>query len=228
MQIDHLSIEDATPVDTATFALPDVLATAVTDDQLHALRLAYHTPQRAYHHVGHVAEVFAQYWRVVDGPDWHQPAEVGLAILYHDAIYDAGRSDNETRSAALAASEIARCMPDVGIDVVRVVQLIELTARHGSVESVDLPADADGDDSRLFLDCDMAILGADSAAFDAYDRGIAEEYRGRVPAWLFKRKRYAFLQSLLDRPRIYLSDYFHARLDATARRNLWRVVSATG
>ena len=80
-------------------------------------------------------------------------------------------------------------------------------------------------DTCHFLDCDMAILGAAPEAFDAYDRAIAAEYRGHVPDWLFRINRRRFLKALLARPRIYLSDFFHARLDAQARANLRRVVT---
>ena len=82
-------------------------------------------------------------------------------------------------------------------------------------------------DAALFLDCDMAILGAEPAAFDAYDAAIAREYHA-IPAEAFRAGRRAFLQSVLALPRIFLSDYVHARLDARARANLTRAVSASG
>jgi predicted metal-dependent HD superfamily phosphohydrolase len=189
-------------------------------EQLDALQAAYASPPRAYHNFQHVQEVLRHYHEVAAGPGWRQPAEVGLAVLYHDAIYEAGRRDNETRSADLAVAHVAQWWPTAGIDAQRVVDLIELTARHGTLQ----PADVD-DEAALFLDCDMAILGAEPALFDAYDRGIAAEYRGHVPAWLFKLNRRRFLKALLARPRIYLSDFFHQRYDTQARRNLRRAVT---
>lgn len=189
-------------------------------EQLEALQVAYASPPRAYHNFQHVQEVLRHYHEVAAGPGWSQPAEVGLAVLYHDAIYEAGRRDNETRSAELAVTHVARWWPTAGIDAQRVVDLIELTARHGTLQPVDVD-----DEAALFLDCDMAILGAEPALFDAYDRGIAAEYRGHVPAWLFKLNRRRFLKALLARPRIYLSDFFHQRYDTQARRNLRRAVT---
>ncbi|QGW65269.1 hypothetical protein GOY17_10260 [Lysobacter soli] len=186
-----------------------------------ALENAYATPPRAYHNFEHVREVLRHYVEASHGPGWTQPSEVALAVLYHDAIYEAGRKDNETRSAQLAEEHIARFMPDRHIDVPRVTQLIELTARHGVLE----PADVD-EEAALFLDCDMAILGAEPTVFDAYDRGIAAEYRAVVPGWLFKINRKRFLKSLLGRERIYLTPFFHQRLDASARNNLRRAVTS--
>ncbi|MCC7632769.1 HD domain-containing protein [Stenotrophomonas rhizophila] len=181
------------------------------------LEAAYAMPPRAYHNFAHVQAVLQHCQAVAEGPGWRQPAEVQLAALYHDAIYQAGRSDNEARSAELAAAAIARWLPGQGIDVARVVQLIALTARHGALSATEVDADA-----ALFLDCDMAILGAPAAVFDAYDRGIAEEYAGHVPGFLFRLNRRRFLKQLLLKPRIFLSEFFHQRLDAAARANLRR------
>ncbi|WP_421569826.1 hypothetical protein [Stenotrophomonas sp. PD6] len=183
------------------------------------LEAAYAMPPRAYHGYPHVRAVLQHCQAVAEGPGWRRPREVQLAALYHDAIYDAGRSDNEARSAALARAQIERWLPGAGVDVAQVEALILLTARHGTLTAADLDGDPD---AALFLDCDMAILGAPADVFDAYDRGIAEEYAGHVPGFLFRLNRRRFLKHLLRSPRIFLSDFFHARLDAAARANLRR------
>ena len=195
---------------------------------LEALRAAYATPPRAYHHFGHVEALLRLFEAVEAGPGWARPREAWLAMLYHDAVYEAGRRDNEARSAGLAASAIARWLPDEGLDAAHVAGLIELTARHGALSPDELGTGPDGGDRRNFLDCDMAILGAAPDVFDAYDRAIAEEYRGVVPAWLFRLNRRRFLRGLLRRDRIYLGDFFHARLDAAARDNLRRALGVRG
>jgi predicted metal-dependent HD superfamily phosphohydrolase len=188
------------------------------DAQCQALVEAYATPARAYHDMDHVREVLRHYAAVADGPGWSDPVAVYLAVLYHDAIYVPGRGDNEVHSAVLAREHLARWLP--AVDAERVARLIELTARHGRLE----PADVDRDEA-LFLDCDMAILAASPEAFAAYDRAIAAEYRGVVPAWTYRLNRRRFLKSLLARERIFLSDFFHARCDAQARINLRRAVT---
>lgn len=189
-------------------------------EQREALRAAYATPPRAYHNFAHVEAVLCHYDEVAQGPGWERPREVLLAVLYHDAIYEPGRKDNEARSAELAVEHIRRWLPGEGIDATRVAELINLTARHGSFAPGQVDRDA-----ALFLDCDMAILAADEATFSAYDRGIAAEYRGQVPGWLFRLNRRRFLKALLARERIFLSDWFHQRLDAQARVNLRRAVT---
>ena len=190
------------------------------------LEAAYATPQRAYHNFGHVQEVLRHYADVAAGPGWAQPVEIYLAVLYHDAIYEAGRKDNEARSAELGMAQVAQWMPQEGVDVLRVAELINLTARHGQFSPSDFSDDGFSLDAMHFLDCDMAILGAGAEKFDAYDRGIAEEYRGHVPGFLFRINRKRFLKGLLARERIFLSDWFHQRYDAAARDNLKRAIHA--
>jgi predicted metal-dependent HD superfamily phosphohydrolase len=177
--------------------LPDTLIAALAE--------AYAQPHRAYHTAAHIAEVLAWYDRVADDVGWDAPVDVYAAIVFHDAIYVSGAKDNEARSAAWARVEGCSA---------RTAELIELTARHGGL----VPGDVD-DEAARFLDCDMAILGSEPAAFAAYDAAIAIEYRA-VPAEAYRTGRRAFLAGVLAKPRIFLSDYFHARLDAAARANL--------
>lgn len=193
---------------TLTNTLPETL--------LRAAEAAYGHPPRAYHSWAHVQEVFRQLASV---PAWQRPREVELAALFHDAVYDARRSDNEAKSAELAADAIARCLSGAGLDVAYVRRLIELTARHGKLHAEPLD-----DDAKHFLDADMAILASEPAVFDAYCDGIAREY-GHVPKLLFDFNRRRFLTRLLESPRIFLSDFFHARLDERARANLRRALT---
>jgi predicted metal-dependent HD superfamily phosphohydrolase len=198
-------------------------------EQRQALLSAYAQPPRAYHHIGHVGEVLGHFAAVAQGPGWWRPREVAWAVLYHDAIYVPGRRDNETASARLALAHLQRWPPEIEIDRSSVIAMIELTARHGRLRRGDVEiasADSENTDDILhFLDCDMAILAAPEARFDAYDLEIAEEYRA-VPRWLYRRKRREFFRKLLDSDRIYLSDFFHQRLEALARANLLRGLAA--
>jgi predicted metal-dependent HD superfamily phosphohydrolase len=183
------------------------------------VRTAYSSGGRAYHGVDHVVSVLRSFDEVASEHGWLHPAEVFLALLFHDAVYSAGAPDNEERSAEFARREIERWIPRLGIDPDRVARLVRLTAHHGSIER-----DAVSEEEALFLDCDMAIVGATPDAFDAYDRQIAEEY-SILPPEVFERGRRAFLERLLDRKHIFLSEFFEARLDAGARANLRRRIS---
>lgn len=189
--------------------------------QIEALVAAYASPPRAYHNFEHVQAVLRHYDAIAAGPGWHQPREVYVAVCYHDAIYLPGRSDNEARSAELARAEVARHGLQAEVDIERVAQLILTTARHGKLERPSVDAEA-----ALFLDADMAIVGSDSAEFARYDAAVAEEYQAVVPAFIYRFKRKHFLRELLASPRIFLSDYGHARWDAAARENLRNALKA--
>jgi predicted metal-dependent HD superfamily phosphohydrolase len=141
-----------------------------------------------------------------------------VAALFHDAVYVPAAKDNEARSAELARDAARRYFPRA--DRERIAKLVLLTARHGLLGPTDVDAEA-----ALFLDCDMAILGASAGEFDAYDRGVAAEY-AHVPRELYALGRRAFLGALLVKERIFLSDFWHARLDDRARANLRRVLAS--
>lgn len=192
------------------------------------LAARYAEPHRAYHNASHIAEVLGWFDRVADDVGWHEPREVYAAIVFHDAIYDPQAKDNEHRSAAWARRALAALNGSASasgsasgssslLDLDRVTQLVELTARHGANATVD-------HDAALFLDCDMAILGSAPDAFAAYDAAIAREY-SHVPPDLFRSGRRAFLAKVLALPRIYLSDYFHQLLEPQARANLAHALS---
>lgn len=179
------------------------------------LEAAYQTPPRAYHNIQHVHEVAAHYKHVAASVGWQNSKEVYLAVLYHDAIYQAGRKDNEVRSAEMAVSAVAKYFSDQSIDTAKLVRLIEMTAKHGHLQPEGLDPD-----TKHFLDCDMAILGSEPGQFLVYDKAIASEYRGKLPGWMFQFLRRKFLKDLLDSPRIYLSDFFFASHEAKARANI--------
>jgi predicted metal-dependent HD superfamily phosphohydrolase len=176
------------------------------------VRAAYAGPGRAYHTFDHVLEVMERWREVERHVGWRKPGETSVAVLYHDAVYVPGRHDNEAESARLMRDSVARLLP--AIDARRVEQLILWTARHGKLGLEDVDAEA-----ALFLDCDMAILGAAPDRFAEYQRQIAEEY-SMLPADVYAAGRRQFLQGVLAAPRIFLSDYFHARLDGAALDNL--------
>lgn len=185
---------------------------AVSPELARELAARYSEPHRAYHNAAHVAEVLRWFDVVADDAGWDEPGDVYLAALCHDAIYDpaASHGDNEWRSAELARRHGAG---------ERAAQLIMMTARHGVLGRDQVDRDA-----AHFLDCDTAILGGSATEFDAYGAAIAIEY-GHVPPYAYRAARRGFLSTMLARPRIFLSDLFHDRLDAAARDNLARAIS---
>src|SRR5690606_2549590 len=87
-------------------------------DLVAQLAAAYGEPHRAYHNASHIAEVLGWFDRVADDVGWHRPAEVYVAIVFHDAIYEPAAKDNEARSASWARSA------GLPVDGARVAELI--------------------------------------------------------------------------------------------------------
>jgi predicted metal-dependent HD superfamily phosphohydrolase len=72
-------------------------------------------------------------------------------------------------------------------------------------------------------DIDLAIFGQPADRFAEYERQIRLEYEW-VDEAVYREKRAEILRGFLDRPRIYLTDYFHQRLDQQARANLSELI----
>jgi predicted metal-dependent HD superfamily phosphohydrolase len=137
------------------------------------------------------------------------PGEVELALWFHDAVYDPKGQDNEARSADWATEALAQTGASGEVQQ-RVRALIMATCHD---------AEPDGDDARLLVDIDLAILGAEPPRFAEYDQQVRAEYRW-VPGWLYRRKRKEVLAGFLARPAIYGTERFRERLEARARENL--------
>lgn len=178
----------------------------------------YKTGRRVYHNFKHIQECLAC-WSEVE-THWQEPCETFIALLYHDIVYDPLSTANESTSAQIARESTRRYAP-ITVNPKRVFDLVLLTAKHGELSHVD-------QDTALFLDCDMAILGSKSRRYNEYVRGIESEYVdvGKISQADFIRGRLSFLAKLVERPRIFLSDYFHKKLDLMARKNMKREIAS--
>jgi predicted metal-dependent HD superfamily phosphohydrolase len=181
------------------------LAGADADALGEALIRAWDEPQRRYHDQSHLI------W-LLDEADRRaalirDSTFMGYAIWFHDAVYQPGAADNETLSADWARTSLAH-EPDLAE---RVARVIEMTKKHHEGE-------ADGD-AALFLDMDIAILGAAWETYCAYAVGIRAEYP-HINHAAFAGGRGAFLQRQLERTRTFRTDVYESELGAVARANM--------
>lgn len=168
-------------------------------------------PVRVYHTYAHVREVVERWAEVERDLGWPDPQVPWLAALLHDVVYVVGQPDNEARSADLVGPWTADFVEDP-VDTEAVRALILATAAHGRLTDPD-PVTA------LFLDCDMAVLGAPPERYARYEADVRAEWLPVVgeQAWQTGRRR--FLESVLSGP-IFLSTYWRDRLGDQARENL--------
>ncbi|BAU92002.1 hypothetical protein MPPM_3397 [Methylorubrum populi] len=175
-----------------------------------ALDAGYGEAGRHYHGWHHVADLLEGHDAARLLPDFTalDHDAIDLAIVFHDAVYDPSRADNEARSADLLRVHAG---PAARLGPIRAAEaMIRATAAHAS--SAD-PA------TRLMLDLDLAVLGAPRPAYEAYAAAIRREYAS-VPEPAWRRGRAGVLDRFLARPRLYQTDPIRDRLEAPARANL--------
>jgi predicted metal-dependent HD superfamily phosphohydrolase len=168
---------------------------------------AYHEPHRKYHTAQHLTECLGLLSRHLSLAV--EPAEVEVALWFHDAIYDVRAGDNEERSAEWAAHELQQA--GVAAERIRRVKDHVLATRHSVLPQ--------GPDQMLLVDIDLSILGATRARFVEYERQVREEY-GWVPELVFRRKRREVLAEFLSRSPIYNTRVLRETLEGQARSNL--------
>ncbi len=181
-----------------------------------ALLKAYSEPHRHYHTVEHIDHCLRELDAEISLA--REPAEVELALWFHDAVYNPHRSDNEQKSAELACSLLERRggiprergVPPYSARSARVYAHIMAT-RH--------EAPATDPDSQLVVDIDLSILGASETEYARFEENVRKEYRW-VPSMIFRRRRAEILESFLARSHIYYTEAFRAKYERQARQNL--------
>jgi predicted metal-dependent HD superfamily phosphohydrolase len=170
---------------------------------------AYSAPERHYHNLEHLAEMF----RVADrlAAQVEQPAALHLAVWFHDAVYDSRASDNERRSGELAVDLLGPIgVPASAIE--RIVGMIWATAH-----TADAPPPVG--DTGVLLDADLAVLGAAEARYARYAADIRKEYAW-VPEADYRAGRAAILERFLAAGRIYHTRLVFDEGEQRARANL--------
>ncbi len=174
--------------------------------------IQYSQPHRKYHNLEHISHCLAEFQAVR-----HLALDIDaleLAIWYHDAIYEIGASDNEERSAILA--QVVMNSFDLPTGLIDKVKAIIIATKHEKVP--------DDHDAKLMLDIDISNLGQ-ADKFKESNRLVREEYSS-VPANLFANGRSNILQSFLDRPSIYLTEFFQQKYEDSARKNIESAIKA--
>jgi predicted metal-dependent HD superfamily phosphohydrolase len=168
---------------------------------------AYTEKHRHYHSDAHINACLQHFDDVQHLAE--NSAEVELALWFHDAIYKPMSSTNELDSANWCAKFLAA--NNIADDVIRRVHKLIMATCH-SAELV-------GNDERLVVDIDLAILGAPEDIYQTFETNVRNEYQW-VPSFIFKSKRKEILQGFLKREKIYHHAYFYELLEHRARENL--------
>jgi len=182
------------------------------DAEYRKLMRAWRSWGRRYHTLDHLNACLREFDLVRQLAE--RPAEVELALWFHDAVYKTRRSDNEVRSAAWA-TEFLESHGTAKEVVARVAGLVLATAHNVG----ELSGDA-----ALTVDIDLSILGQPREVYDVFERNVRREYWW-VPKKRFVAGRTRILQSFLDRPTIYHWPVMRDKFEVRARENLARATA---
>jgi predicted metal-dependent HD superfamily phosphohydrolase len=172
-----------------------------------SLIAAYAQEHRHYHTAMHIDACLRQLDRCAQQAE--RPAEIEIALWFHDAIYRPLSGDNERKSAAWAS----RFMIENSATheaAARVHELIMVTRHNIETKTRD---------QALLVDIDLSILGTDEETYFRFEEAVRREYR-LVPSPLYRRKRVEILNSFLLRPAIYQNEPFRSELEPQAKTNL--------
>jgi predicted metal-dependent HD superfamily phosphohydrolase len=187
----------------------------LAESTLEELVRAYAESHRHYHTLDHIADLLL----LLEKHDGASDADaVKLAILFHDAVYDPARQDNEAASANLAV----KWLSVVGFSrpLLDKVERYILATQHGATPQAMEDADLD-----MLLDLDLSVLAAPSDRYRAYAQAIRQEY-AIVPDTLYRPGRRRVLDEFLARPHIYRTERLRALWEASARANLSGEIAA--
>ena len=181
----------------------------------------YDCYNRKYHNCYHIVDVLDKLDEYVfEHYDCKHQNEMRVALLLHDVVYDVpcfGQMTNEMKSAAVFDKYIVKMLPGLrdNIDCHLVSDLILSTQYGTEFEATEKDELA----YKLVHDIDFSSLGDSFERFCKDGKNIRQEY------WMasdkeFEVGRKAFLQSMLAKPKIYLTEYYFDKYEAQARSNM--------
>ncbi len=172
---------------------------------------SYEEPWRHYHTAGHLCHCLQQLDLAAALMD--DSAAVEIALWFHDIILLPDAADNEEKSAARFRHNAGDSFPPAFVE--RVSNMI-LATRHR-----DLPLEHD---TRYLCDIDLSSLGSPWEEFLSDSTAVRAEQPGTADA-PFLAAKVGFFNALLERPAIFLTDFFQARYEQSARENIRQYIA---
>lgn len=167
----------------------------------------YSNKKRHYHTLIHLDNLYKQLTGVRNHiEDWDT---ILFSLFYHDIIYNPSSADNEEKSARLAkerlqllsfpADKISKCVS-------------QILATKGHSKSSD-------NDTNLFTDADLSILGENWDSYSDYFKKIRKEY-SIYPDFVYNSGRKKVLNHFMNMESIYKTSPFSHKFEKSARENL--------
>lgn len=173
----------------------------------HEIEKQYSDPDRHYHNLSHLDHMMGELISTRSGiEDWDT---VLFSMFYHDIVYNPLAQDNEEKSAELSIGRLGETsFPEEKI--YKCSSIILATKAHDWTED---------NDSRIFIDADLSILGKDWNSYLHYCKQIREEYT-IYPDPIYQMGRKNVLNHFLEMQRIFKTEHFFVHYEKQARQNI--------
>lgn len=185
-------------------------SSASPDQAWQELSKRYTEPHRLYHtleHLDYCLQKFDDAKSLMDDAD-----AIEMAIWYHDIINTPQAIDNEQQSQyffeRVAQDNFSQHF------VEKVGDLIMITTHRGKPKTGD---------EQYICDVDLSSMGAPWEKFIDDSNALREESESSVEEYTLGKLK--FFNALLERPRIFYSDYFYEHYENNARQNIMRYIS---
>lgn len=167
----------------------------------------YSGRRRHYHTLAHLQSLIGQlneYRQVIN--DWDT---LLCSVFYHDIVYNVLKNDNEEKSADLAVKRLS----------ILSVPTDKVTSCHKQILATKSHLFSDNDDTNLFIDADLSILGQSPGVYQHYCLQIRKEY-SIYPDIVYKPGRKKVIIHFLRMQRIFKTAQFYDKYELQARENL--------
>ena len=171
---------------------------------------SYNEPWRHYHTAEHLCHCLRQLDLASALID--DPAAVEIALWFHDIVLQPDSPDNEQNSANRFQHAAGKHFPADFVE--KVNGLILATVHQESPQQQD---------ARYLCDIDLSSLGSPWEQFLQDSAAVRTELSGTSDE-MFYAAKVRFFNALLDRPTIFLTDFFQSRYERSARNNIQRYI----
>ena len=179
----------------------------------HEILENYTKKWKFYHNLNHVysfVNLFEKYNKFIK----NYKNEFLISIYFHDIIYIPSRNDNEEESINMFNKFYNEVKPN-NLNKEKVIEFIAETKNHSLSKDYDFELD-------LFLDMDMQIVSDEN--WEDYENKIRKEYCF-VDETEYKNKRKQFLQSLVNKNRIFRTQIFYDTYEQIAKNNITNIIN---
>ncbi|ALM50681.1 hypothetical protein AMR72_04270 [Flavobacterium psychrophilum] len=167
----------------------------------------YSLPKRYYHTLQHLENLYTQLESCRE--QITDLDTVLFSLFYHDIIYKATSKDNEEKSALMAIKVLQEI--NYPKEKIRLCGEQILATKDHTVST--------DNDTNLFTDADLSILGSDWNSYFDYSKQIRKEY-SIYPDFMYNPGRIKVIQYFLGMESIFKTPQFTHKFEKQARENL--------